>query len=299
MDKITNYQFPQAQHTTLPQLYSGSCSDCAKKVENTVHAILNRLDYDGLIPHLQTQTEIARGKSLDEITLTFDNEEVASTCVGMSSLIQQHLQNGEFGFAPALASQRKISPKIGPFEHSALIIECDDDQDGGYVLIDPRSNPENRIFAIPYHSTKEFPGFSITAKGKRSPNPLTQKNDKEEYEYWVTIANGGDLVLKRYILWSLSFIPIVTYNPDGSPRKLIKILPNEKKIELIDKENPNEKVSIPFNVIPHRSIHTLLERFMGRDFQLSSSTVHEELIAFATRYERTTALFNQVDKSII
>ncbi|MGC1878307.1 MAG: hypothetical protein WA347_02990 [Rhabdochlamydiaceae bacterium] len=287
---------------SLPKPFEGTCEALLRKITHTVHRTVDNLDYNGLLPYLKMTDQLEKGITFSEIRIDSRNEEQGSTCVGMSHAILKNLEE-KHGIEGALAVERKIDKNI--FEHAAVIIQCSD----GFVLLDARSNPEDRIFSIPFESTVQYKDFSIAASKRGSSIPLTVKYKKSDdhpeviFEYCTNVANGDDLVMKHFMMQaSLSFIPISLYNPDGSARKYIIVVPNQSKIVLKNNNASQEKrtQTITFKSILRGELFQKLEAFMQPNyccsspgFHMSIDTLHQQLIKFASQEERIKTLFQQ------
>jgi hypothetical protein len=152
----------------LPEPFHGTCEDLLRIIQKTVHATVDKLDYDGSRPYLKILDQLDKEGSFGDVRIDSRNEEYGSTCVGMAHAILKDLKDLH-DVEGVLAVQRKSSAH--PLEHGAAIVECSD----GFVLLDARSNPDDRIFSIPFGGTEQYPGFTITASLSGSTTPLTLK----------------------------------------------------------------------------------------------------------------------------
>lgn len=174
----------------------------------------------------------------------------------------------------------------------AWSLECED----GYVLVDPRSNPDDRLFAIPFNKEVKFKHYSIKASEKGMSPPLTFKYPNgKSFEYFADIANGDDAIMKEYMIFAVhDFVPIVVYNKDGTAFKNIKILPNEGKIVLTKhaflKQN-NIISEVSFDTLRKEGFAAVAE-FMGSDFHVSIKEVYEQLKKFIFHHEKVMKVFS-------
>lgn len=287
MARAFKLQFSEA---SLPGPFTGSCNEFVKRMGSAIHQTIDKMDYDGLRPYIKILDQLDKKRTLENIKIDSREEEQGSTCVGMSHAILKVLrQNGVEG---ALAAQRRGSSE--PLEHGAVIVECAD----GYVLIDSRSNPNYRIFQVPFNRTELFDGFTLTASHRGSTTPLTLvTGDKQEFEFCTNITNADDLIMKLYVLHSgMSFTPISCYFEDGSPKKYIMVLPSEGKIVLKDKtvkEGRTQEISFKA-ILEEGFLLPTLEAFMGKDFQVSAETAYREIVRLVTQEARIKQLYEQI-----
>ncbi len=308
-ERILSGVFPLPEGVDqLPQPFNGTCKQLLSMVSETVHATVDHLDYNGLMPFLQVLDQLRQGKTFREIRIDSRNEETGSTCVGMSHAILKNLKENH-GIEGTFAVQRKINAH--PFEHGAVIVECSD----GFVLFDARAVPSDRIFSIPFEQTRHYEGFSITAAKQRSAVPLMIKCEKSDdhpevvFEYYTHVANGDDLVMKHFVMEVTfypphDFIPISAYDVDGLKTKYILIFPNQSKIllknENASKENRTKEIS--FKSILEEGFFQRLEAFMRPvhschvpDFHIPLGTVYEQIVSFVSQEERLKQLFRQTN----
>jgi hypothetical protein len=304
-DRVLAGAFPQPEikdSISLP--FNGTCEALLNEITDTVHTTLNNIDYNGLPPYLKVVNQLEKGKSFREVKIDSKNEEPGTTCVGMSHALLKQLKE-KHGIEGAFAVERERGG-MHPFEHAAVIIECTD----GFVLLDTRSNPANRIFAIPFESTKEYNGLTITAAKPGSTTPLNVTNHavkhhpEVHFEYCTHIANGDDLVLKHYVMDAASFVPISMYNPDGSARKFIKVVPNSSEIIFIDRPLSGEerRQTMSFESIRKGELRPQLEAFMKPEprnafhgFHQTIETIYQHLTQVASQAERIKQIFQQAN----
>lgn len=303
---ILSGAFPLPEiEASSPPTFQGTMEELLSQITHTVHMTLDHLDYNGLWPYLKILDQLEDGKTFREIRIDSQNEENGSTCVGMSHALLKNIKE-KHGIEGSLAVEKKLYQH--PFEHAAVIIECSN----GFVMLDPRSNPNDRIFSIPFESTVQYQFFSITASNAGSVTPLMLKFERLDedhpelaFEYYTNIANGDDIVMKHYVMEACtSFIPISLYNPDGSARKFILVVPNESKIVLKD-NNASGKMrtqTITFKSILNGELREKLEAFMAPNycssapkFHLSVDMVCEQIYKFASQEERIKQLFKQTN----
>lgn len=275
---------------SLSKTFKGTRNELITEIKETVHETVDKMDYNGLQPYLKILDQLESGKTFREVRIDSRNEENGSTCVGSAHAILKNLKDkhGVNGaFAVCRASYKH------PFEHAAIIFECKD----GYVLIDSRSNPADRIFSIPFESTLSCKDFSITTSKTGSAIPLTIKYEKsnESFEYGIDVSNGDDIVMKHFVMKTGSFLPISIYNPDGSARKYVKVVHNESKIVLIDNNAPKEKreQTFTFKSILKGDLLPKLKAFMEPNYNCVNPGFH---IPFDILYQQITRLASQEEK---
>ncbi len=302
----TQDQLKTVQSSPTP--FHGSRKELLKIITKTVHATLNRFDFNGLQPYLKIMDQLTQGNEFKEIRIDSQNENQGTTCVGMSHALIKSLEE-KHGIKGLLAAQRLVDQYA--FDHAAVIIECSD----GFVLLEARPNPDARIFSIPFESeryynlcSRQFGGCTFMAAKPGSKAPLTLRykphSDQPEivFEYCTGIANADDLVLKHYTMKTSSkFTSIVCYNPDGSEHKYILIFPTESKIVL---KSNNTSGTARTQTIPFRSIHEKdsrqkLETFLEptsyvnlpSTFRTPKNTILQQIEAIASQESKIKELF--------
>ena len=258
----------------LPKPFNGTRKELLNIITATVHATVKRLDYNGNQPYLKILNQLDEKGSFRNVRIDSRNEKQGSTCVGMAHAILKNLKK-QHDIDGVLAVQRK-SP-AHPLEHGAAIIECiaKDGEAGsdGFVLLDARSDPNLRIFSIPFGGTEQYPGFSITASHAGSTTPLTLKCPGRKFEYCTNVGNGDDLVMKHFVMHAPfdpdhPYFPIATYNGDGSDRKFIGVSLKDSIIFLKDRKAPKgtRAENIPFKFIRDNpeALHQKLQAFMSQ-----------------------------------
>lgn len=302
------YEMPQIG-AGLPEPFKGTRDELLKIITDMVHKTVNNLDYDGTQPFLKITAQLQQGKTFRQVKIDSRNEGRGSTCVGMSHILIKKLK--QKNIESSLAVQRKVLEKghIQPFEHGAVIIECAD----GFVLLDARANPDDRIFSIPFGSTIHHKDFSITASKAGSLTPLIQKYEKTinhpetTFEYCVNVGNGDDLVMKYFVMHApytdLESMPICVYNLDGSEHKFILVFPNKTQILFKDQtvSKKNRPPAITFKSIREENFRPKLEAFMAPNycctvtkFNSSIDTVYRHIVQFAYQEKRIQQLFSQI-----
>lgn len=285
-------------------------------IEGTVHATVDGLDYDGSRPYLKIVDQLEKGKHFGEVGIDSRNEEYGSTCVGSAHAILKDLKD-QHNVDGVLAVQRKKSThsRAQALEHGAAIIECSgrDGEGGGFVLLDARSNPDVRIFSIPFGATQQYAGFSITASHPGSTTPLILECQDADYEYCTNVGNGDDLVMKHFIMHAPfdhghEYFPIATYNQDGSDRKFIGVSLKESLIFLKDRKTPKgtRAENIPFKWIRENSeeFREKLAAFMDpresldpnesfAGFHIPVEVAHRQLVQLASQEARIQRLFSE------
>lgn len=288
----------------LPSRFEGTRKELLDTITDTVHTTIDDLDYDGLWPYIKIIDQLNQGKSFREVRVNSCHERPGSTCIGMSQILLENLKashqiNGMF------AAQKQEGNH--PFEHAAVIIECLD----GFVFLDTRSDPKDRVFSIPFESTVEYPYFSITASKAGSVKPLTitypstPDHPATRFEYYTNVANGDDIIVKHFVMdASTAFIPIALYNPDGTAHKTIKVYYQESRIEFTDYFlGPIRKSvqSMSFDQVLKGKLSEKLTTFMkprsesAPRFHLSYDTVYGQLTQFVKEKEKLGQLFRQTN----
>ena len=279
-----------------PEPFKGTCAELIEQIEETVHRTLDTMDYDGLQPYMKLLTELDKGKALSEIVLSSEGETRGTTCVGSSFAILRNLY-AEHHITGMFAGGLDLG-------HGVAIVECQD----GFVLIDNRSNENNRLFAVPFGTTRKFSfleetskgevitvDFSLTAGEPGSAIPLIQTyNDNIPHELYVNPALA-DLVLKNYVSHNVfDFIPIAVYRKGGRPIKDIKISPRDRAVILKD-HITGEKSIIPFDKIAQGGLSIeALKKFMGAwVFHSKAEEVHEEILRVTSQIARIQSVFSE------
>lgn len=276
-------------------------------VEHTVHETLSQLDYNGLQPFLKMFDQLEEGRSFQEATIDSRGEEAeGSTCAGMSLALLKNLKD-EHGIEGMFAALRKGCGQ--PFEHAAVIVECAD----GFLFIDPRAVPEDRIFSAPLEGTKEYKYFTLEGSKAGSPFPIkmiykkTEDHPEEVFEYCTNAANGDGLVMKHFIMEATNhpphdFIPISCYHLDGAKRKYILVCPNQSKIVLKDENTTKEfkTKEIPFEEIMKEGFEEELKEFMAPNYCAAVPGFHaplelicRQITQFVSRQSTLKELFKQ------
>ena len=151
-------------------------------VRETVNNTLDHIDYNGLPSFNKTAKQISEGKSFIETKIDSSNEELGSTCVGMSHALLKELKS-KHNIEGMFAVERRLGKEA--FSHAAVIVQCND----GYVLLDTRSNPNHRIFSVPFGEsiTSECKTKTFTASHFGSATPLRETvrdfETNEEFEF--------------------------------------------------------------------------------------------------------------------
>jgi len=304
--RILKGDFPQPEWDfSPPQSYKGTMNQLCTAISQTVHKTLDHLDYNGLLPYLKVADQLASGKNFREVRIDSKNEKHGSTCVGMSLALLKNLKE-KYGVAGSLAVQRKCGSQV--FEHAVVIVECAD----GYVLLDPRSDPNHRIFSIPFNTNVQYRGFSIKATKAGTVTPLVinyEKTDKlpeATFEYCLRVANGDDIVMKHYVMEAYSsFIPISLYNSDGSARKYILVVPKESKIVFKDNDATNSKrtQTLTFKCILNGELAEKLKQFITPNyccqrphhFHIPIETLYQHIYKFVFNENLFGQIFRQTN----
>ncbi len=294
---------PERFPGTMEDLLDGVRENEPCTVRETVRTTINNINYNGLQPFNKTANQISEGRSFLETRIDSRNEEGSgSTCIGMSLALLRQLLNRHH-IEGMFAVQRKQGKDA--FEHATVIIECTD----GYVLLDPRSHPDWRIFPIPFGPPVTIQGQTFTAGKPRSQTPILQENDDGEFEYCTNIANGDDLVAKHFMMEGPfrrenPAVPISVYYLEGtkagrSSRTIwVSILQATYtfKNDTI-KNEPGRTVIISFREVLKDGCHTKLERFVAGDpptYNIAIGSLHEDLVQFVRNASIIDAMFREI-----
>ena len=289
---------------TMADFLDGVREDEPCTVKETVNRTINDISYNGLQPFNKTAKQISDGRSFPETRIDSRNEEeTGSTCIGMSHALLKQLSD-QHGIEGMYTVQRK---KGEAFEHAAVIVECTD----GYVLLDPRSHPDYRIFPIPFDKPVTFHGKTFTAASSGSQIPISQTDRDGEFEYCTNIANGDDLVTKHFIMEAPfnppenPAFPISAYYPDGDKTgrgsRTIWVSPLQAKFTFKNDtvEGGAEKtIIISFKDVLEDGFRAQLERFYvaGKPptFNIDVESLHAQLVQFVTNAGIIDEMFREI-----
>lgn len=306
---LSSTQLLQVKYTSSrPDPYPESCESLLGKIEGAVHNTMNHLNFNGLEPFVKLLNQMEDGKTFRQIRITSENDDYGSTCVGMSDAIIKTLKengiNSGMLAVQRIACSSKEAASIQesaakPFEHAAVIIECQD----GYIFLDPRAEPKDRVFSIPFGSTIDFPQFTLTSARKGSDTPLIVKYPKNDieperaFECCTNVANGGDLVLKHFMMDTLvNSFPVSTY--DQKFRKTIWVNPTSGEVTFknLSTTDPNKRtLKLKFKNVLDSKFKQQLSEFMGDDFHVPIDTLFNQFYRLASRLDRIKQLYNQAD----
>ena len=203
-------QFPDTMEKFLDDVRDvhGGGDPCS--VRQTVNLTINNINYNGLQPFNKAAKQVSEGTDfLDTQIDSHNEEETGSTCIGMSHAILKQLRE-KHGVEGAFAAQRQRGRDA--LEHACVIVECMN----GYVLIDPRSFPNERIFEVPHNRSVIINGKTFTGDKPRSTTPViethpyTEERPEMEFEYCTNIANSDDIIAKHFMMEASSF-PVAAY----------------------------------------------------------------------------------------
>lgn len=298
--------FPPPQVSpTLPEPFNGTRDELLgpNGISETVHATMDGLDYNSLPPYAKTLEQLADGRTFREVRIDSRNEEPGSTCVGMSHALLKTLKE-KHGIEGMFATQRLQGAHF--FCHAAVIIECRD----GYVLLDPRSAPNLRIFSIPFEQTISQDNISLTASKSGSITPVSvsykYETMEETFEYCTNIANGDDLVMKHFMM-DAPFnppddpaFPISAYYPNGKSSKCIWVSLVHSKLTLknmtLPKEDEGRTQEVSFQEIREGHLHPQLKHLYDSGiptFQTPFNALYEQLTQFAEKAEVIKQVFQE------
>ena len=217
----------------------------------------------------------------------------------LKQLADQH------GIEGMYAAQRKRGKDA--FEHATVIVECTD----GYLLLDPRSHPDQRIFPIPFGPSVTIHGKTFTANKSGSQTPIVQTDPEEEFEYCTNIANGDDLITKHFMM-ECPFVPpkdpafpISAYYLDGPKAgrgsRTIWVSPLKAQFTFKNDtvEGGAERTSIiSFKDVLKDDFRAQLERFYvaGKPptFNIDVESLHEQLVQFVKNASIIDEMFREI-----
>lgn len=300
--------YPKTMGELLDEVHPGD----ACTVSKTIHTTLNQISYNGLQPFNKTAAQMAEGIDFLNTKIDSRNEEATgSTCIGLSHTLIQQLQNNH-GIQAMFAVQRKQGQNA--FEHAVVIIECSD----GYVLLDPRSNPNDRIFPILFGQSVTMSGQTFTAAGPGCPTPIFQSNDDEEYEYCTNVTNGDDLVTKHFIMEGPfnppqdPAFPVSAYYLKGPKAgrgsrtiwvSLLKAKFTLKNDTIVDPKDPERTTTVSFQDALQSDFHTQLARFYVAGspptFNITVDSLHEDLVQFVHNAEIINDIFQEIHRPVL
>lgn len=299
---------PERFPGTMEDLLDGVREDEPCTVRETVNRTVNNISYNGLQPFNKTAKQISDGRSFIETRIDSRNEEeTGSTCIGMSHALLKQLSD-QHGIEGMYAAQRKQGNAA--FEHATVIVECTD----GYVLLDPRSHPDYRIFPIPFDRPVSIHDKTFTAAESGSQIPIFQTGPEGEFEYCTNIANGDDLVTKHFMMEAPfnppkdPAFPISAYylNGDKAGRgsRTIWVSPLQAKFTFKNDtiEGGTERTAvISFKDVLKDGFRAQLERFYvaGKPptFNIDVESLHEQLVQFVTNASIIDEIFHEIYRS--
>jgi hypothetical protein len=295
---------PERYPGTMADLLDGVREDEPCTVKETVNRTINDISYNSLQPFNKTAKQISEGRNFLETRIDSRNEEeTGSTCIGMSHALLKQLSD-QHGIEGMFAAQRK---KGKAFEHATVILECTD----GYVLLDPRSHPDYRIFPIPFDKSVTIHGTTFTAANPGSQIPIFQTDPKGEFEYCTNIANGDDLVAKHFIMEAPfnppedPAFPISAYYLEGektgrgSRTIWVSLLQAKLTFKNDTVEGGAERtVIISFKDVLKDSFRAQLERFYtaGKPptFNIDVESLYAQLVQFVTNAGMIDEMFREI-----
>ncbi len=295
----------------LPERFPGTMEDLLDGVREgepctireTVHRTINSINYNGMQPFNKTAKQISEGRSFLETRIdSRDEEATGSTCIGMSHALLKQLAD-QHGIEGMFAAQRRPGKA---FEHAVVIVECTD----GYILLDPRSHPDFRIFSIPFDHPFTIHNVTYTAAGPGSQTPIFQTNSEEEFEYCTNIANGDDLVTKHFMMEAPfdppkdPAFPVSCYYLDGDKMgrgsRTIFVSPLNATFTFKNDtvEGKERTLIISFKDVLKDGFRAQLERFYvaGKPptFNIDIESLHEQLVQFVKNAGIIDALFREI-----
>ncbi|MBS0621170.1 MAG: hypothetical protein JSS61_06905 [Verrucomicrobia bacterium] len=297
----------------LPERFPGTMADLLDgvregescTVRETIKRTINDISYNSLQPFNKTVEQILYGRSLLETRIdSRDEEETGSTCIGMSHALLKQLSN-QHGIEGMYAAQRKKGKAA--FEHATVIVECTD----GYLLLDPRSHPDYRIFPIPFDGSVTIHGKTFTAADRGSQIPISQIDRDEEWEYCTNIANADDIITKHFIMEAPfnppenPAFPISAYYLEGEKTgrgsRTIWVSPLQAKLTFKNDtvEGGPERTSIvSFKEVLDDGFRDQLERYyvVGTPptFNIDVESLYEQFLQFVTNAGIIDEMFREI-----
>jgi len=291
----------------FPKPYQGTRTELLSLISETVHTTLDHLDYNGLPTYIKLFEQLAMGRDFLETRMDSRNEEPGTACVGMTHALLKELK-AKHGIEGMFAAQRLQGHRS--FCHAVAIVQCTD----GYVLLDPRSDPNIRIFSIPFNEEIQQGSISLTASKPGSTTPLritytTPEGDEETYEYCTHIENADDLVMKHFMMDApfappkAPAFPVSAYFPDGGASKCIWVSPLKSKLTLknmtLPKEHPERTVEVSFREVQEGLLRSRLERLYDSGlptFHIPLELLHEQLVKFVANAATLDKIFHELHR---
>lgn len=281
-----------------------TCECLIKTISDTVDRTINHVDYSGLVDYFKFLQAIEKREFSSDWKLDFNKDGTGTACVGMSHAIVDSLKK-EHGIEGTLVFQRIDSRHA--FDHAAVMVKCSD----GVVLIDPSSDPSNRLFSIPFEEMTKFKNFFAQAVGDESGVVLRGKYherkversdpyEKDESFEYCQAGDGGHSVMMYYMSSHVFSKPvaIVTYDPQtGKPIKAIKVFFDRQIIILKDFEknvdgSKKREIVIPFKKLMEQK--SVLDEFMQTGFKSSSDVVYEHISTIASSIDLVREIFSRI-----
>lgn len=290
---------------TMADLLDGVRDGDPCTVRETVKRTINDISYNSLQPFNKTAEQISQGRSLLETRIdSRDEEETGSTCIGMSHALLKQLSD-QHGIEGMYAAQRKKGKEA--LEHATVIVECTD----GYVLLDPRSHPDHRIFSIPFDRPIIIHGKTFTAANRGSQIPISQIDRDEEFEFCTNIANADDIITKHFIMEAPfnppenPAFPISAYYLEGEKTgrgsRTIWVSPLQTKFTFKNdtvESGPERTITISFKDILNDGFRAKLERFYvaGKPptFNIDVESLRKQLVRFVTNAGIIDEMFHEI-----
>jgi len=297
---------PERFPGTMEELLDEVREDEPCTVRETITRTINGISYNGLQPFNKTVKQIQGGRSFLETRIDSRNEEESgSTCIGMSHALLKQLSD-QHGIEGMYAVQRK---KGNAFEHATVVIECTD----GYVLLDPRSSPDYRIFKVPFNGPVIIHGKTFAAAASGSQIPILQTDHEGEVEYCTNIANGDDIVAKHFMMESPfnapprkdPAFPISAYYLEGEKKgrgsRTIWVSPLKAKFTFTNDTiagGPERTITMSFKDVLKDGFRAQLERFYMAGtpptFNIDVGSLHEQIVQFATNAGIIDEMFREI-----
>jgi len=291
---------------TMADLLDGVGKGAPCTVRETVNRTINNISYNSLLPFNKTAEQILEGRNFLETRIdSRDEEKTGSTCIGMSHALLKQLSD-KHGIEGMYGAQRKKG-NGGALVHATVIVECRD----GYVLLDPISHPDHRIFPIPFGEQVTINGKTFTASNRGSQIPISQTERDEEFEYCTNIANADDIIAKHFIMEAPfnppknPAFPISAYYLEGEKAgrssRTIWVSPLQAKFTFKNdtvKGDSERTLTISFKDILNDGFCAQLKRYYvaGKPptFNIDVESLHKQLVKFVTNAKIIDLMFREI-----
>ncbi len=177
------------------------------------------------------------------------------------------------------------------------------------MIIDANSDPNERIYSVPFNQTIQQGVYIFSAVGAFTPVKVTYAPaDKpaKTFEYCTNLANGDELVRKHTMMNGpfdpeTGAIPIVTYYPNGEWCKTIWVSLLRSRIILKNSTIARGEIGrtdvVPFDEIRQGHLRPRLKRLYETGeptFHIPFETMHQQLSTFVENVELIREVFRDV-----